>query len=65
MKKLKINHIKLCPIIGLGYWKDVYSKESIGIDGVAHNVIMPFVRIQWGYLISEQKQSPPRGERRP
>lgn len=50
---LKTRHLKLCPIIGFGYWKDVYLKESVGMEGVTHNFIFPFVRIQWGFLVAE------------
>jgi hypothetical protein len=47
---LKTRHFKFCPIIGFGYWKDVYTKEVSGVEGVAHNFILPFIRIQRGYL---------------
>lgn len=50
MKRLDIKSIKIHPVIGIGYWKDIYSKDKIGIDGVTHNLILPFLRIQWGYL---------------
>ena len=50
MKTLQIRHISIAPIIGLGYWKDVYKKEKIGFEGVSHNIILPFIRIQLGYL---------------
>ena len=49
----KTRHFKISPIIGIGYWKDVYLKEKIGMEGVSHNLILPFMRIQWGYLIAE------------
>lgn len=50
-KVLKINHVKFAPIIGFGYWKDVYSLGAHGINGYALNIILPFVRIQIGELI--------------
>lgn len=52
-KILKTKSIKVQPIIGFGYWKDVYKKERVGMNGVTHNFIIPFVRMQWGYLIAE------------
>jgi hypothetical protein len=51
---LKTRHINICPVVGFGYWKDVYVKERLGIEGVTHNVILPFLRIQWGYLVAEK-----------
>jgi hypothetical protein len=56
MKKeilLLIRHFRIAPIIGFGYWKDTYLKEVHGISGVAHNFILPFIRIQWGYLLKD------------
>jgi hypothetical protein len=53
IKILNTRHIKIQPIIGFGYWKDIYKKEKEGINGVTHNFIIPFIRIQWGYLIAE------------
>lgn len=52
-KILNTRSIKLQLIIGFGYWKDVYKKERVGMNGVTHNFIVPFVLIQWGYLIAE------------
>jgi hypothetical protein len=52
---LRTRHLKLCPVIGFGYWKDAYVKEKIGIEGITHNFILPFIRIQFGYLIVEKK----------
>lgn len=46
--KIAINHIKLSPVIGIGFWKDVYNFEDI--NGYAYNIILPFVRIQVGTL---------------
>jgi len=46
--RLHIRHIKLSPIIGIGYWKDVYKLP--GVTGHTHNIIFPFVRIQVGFL---------------
>jgi hypothetical protein len=51
---LKIKYFKLCPIIGCGYWKDVYKKENTGTEGVVYNFILPFIRIQLGYLVIEK-----------
>ncbi len=45
---MKTRHIGLCPLIGIGYWKDVY--DLPGLKGISHNLIIPFVRFQWGYL---------------
>lgn len=52
---LKTRHFTFCPIIGFGYWKDVYLKEKIGMEGVTYNFILPFIRIQWGYLVAEKE----------
>lgn len=43
-------HIKLCPVIGVGFWKDVYLAEKTGVSGYTLNVIIPFVRIQIGRI---------------
>ena len=56
-KTLKINvlstrAIRLAPIVGIGYWKDVYDEEVLGIGGWQHNVVLPFIRIHWGVLMS-------------
>lgn len=56
--KVRTNSIKLCPVIGFGYWKDIYRKQTIGIDGVAHNIILPFIRAQFGYLIADKTFNP-------
>jgi len=48
---MKIRHFKFAPIIGFGYWRDDYNLDSI-IVGHCHNVILPFIRIQYGYLRS-------------
>lgn len=45
---MKIRHIKLAPIIGFGYWKDDYKNVIKG--GYTYNIILPFIRIQFGYL---------------
>jgi len=52
---LKIRHFKICPVIGFGYWKEVYLKETLGVAGITHNFILPFIRIQYGYLVIEIK----------
>ncbi len=49
--RVYIRSIKFAPILGFGYWKDVYG-ANIGLSGHAHNIILPFVRIQIGYLES-------------
>lgn len=49
MEGFRINHIMICPVIGIGYWKDVYN-EGTGFKGYAHNIILPFCRMQFGYL---------------
>lgn len=51
---LKIRHVKLCPVIGLGFWRDVYVKEETGIEGFTHNFILPFIRIQLGYFVIQK-----------
>lgn len=48
-KRLLIRHFNLSPVIGIGYWADVYDGR-LGFKGVTRNFILPFVRIQWGYL---------------
>ena len=45
---MKITSIKMCPVIGFGYWKDVYDTTSL--KGYAHNIILPFLRIQIGEI---------------
>jgi len=54
MKKMKFKFREVAPVIGFGYWKDEYDKKKLGIEGVAHNIIIPFVRFQWGYLVIEK-----------
>lgn len=44
---MKLRHIKIAPIIGFGYWKDIY---DVLPGGYTHNIILPFLRIQFGYL---------------
>lgn len=51
MKVIKDNYVRFCPVIGLGYWKDIYKAEECGMDGVSHNIILPFVRLQFGFLL--------------
>jgi hypothetical protein len=58
-RKIRINYWSIKPIIGFGYWKDIYHKELIGIEGVMHNFILPFVRWQWGYLSIDEPDSKP------
>ena len=38
-------YFKVCPIIGIGYWRDTYKSPYVGQN---HNIILPFCRIQWG-----------------
>ncbi len=52
---LKTFHFKFCMVFGIGYWKDIYPKEELGIGGVAHNLVFPFIRVQWGYLDLEKQ----------
>ncbi len=51
---MKIRHFKFAPIIGIGYWKDSYNLDSI-ILGHCHNIVLPFIRIQWGILYSRSE----------
>jgi len=53
---LKISHFKIHPIIGIGYWKDVYNGKNHGYIGVSHNFILPFCRIQIGHLQFDPEQ---------
>jgi len=46
--KLKAKHFVFCPVIGFGYWKEVYTAP---FEGHTHNIVIPFLRIQFGYLI--------------
>lgn len=48
MKTLKIRHFKFAPVIGIGYWYDKYTITPDG--GYCHNIVLPFIRIQWGEL---------------
>lgn len=54
-KHMKIRVVKIAPIIGFGYWKDIYTPTLIGLEGVAHNIILPFLRIQVGYIQTPNK----------
>lgn len=49
MKILKIRHFKWSPVFGLGFWKDDYH-NSIGPECYTYNLLLPFMRIQWGQL---------------
>lgn len=49
-RNFKIKSIKICPIIGLGYWKDVYNPET-GYVGYTHNFILICLRISFGYIL--------------
>lgn len=47
-KKIKIWHVKFQPfLLGFGYWKDDYNPT---FDGYAHNILLPFFRIQVGEI---------------
>ena len=46
-KCIIISSIKFGWFIGFGYWKDVYKNP---FDGLTHNILLPFVRIQYGFL---------------
>lgn len=50
MKVIKLKSIKIQPIIGIGVWKDVYKKDKCGIDGIAWNIVIPFIRMQFAVL---------------
>ena len=52
--RLKIRNYNLTPIIGLGYWRDVYKPES-GFEGVTYNFVVPFFRISYGHLLKSVK----------
>lgn len=52
---MKIKHIKFSIFLfGIGYWRDTYDikSEYAQIYGYAHNILIPFCRIQIGYLNS-------------
>ena len=53
--KLKIRNYNFTPVIGLGYWRDVYKPDATGFEGVTHNFILPFFRISVGHLIKSVK----------
>ena len=45
---MKTKHIQFSLFLfGLGYWKDNYKAP---FTGCAYNILLPFTRIQWGYL---------------
>jgi hypothetical protein len=50
---IKIKHIKFSPVFGIGYWYDDYSKV-VGLNSYTHNILLPFIRIQFGQLTSDQ-----------
>jgi len=50
-RKFYTSSFKLAPIIGFGFWRDVYNEKLIGIGGISNNLILPFIRIQWGFLL--------------
>jgi len=54
-KRLKTFKFDPRLIIGLGYWKVIYSTDIHEISGITHNLILPFIHIQWGYLDIPEK----------
>ena len=56
-KRVIINHVEIVPLIGFGYWKDKY--DINGVTGYAKNYILPFIRIQRGYLEGEHPMNYP------
>lgn len=48
-KTIHIRNIKLCPVIGFGFWLDDYS-ESVGYGSYIYTIILPFLKIQIGKL---------------
>lgn len=54
MKKYNTRHWGIAPIIGLGFWKDVYADEELPITGYTYNIILPFIRIQIGEITFKQ-----------
>ena len=47
---LKIETLKLRTMVGFGYWKDQYTANDHGIEGVAHNFLLLFWHYQLAYL---------------
>jgi hypothetical protein len=50
MKPVKTFHWKFQPVIGIGAWLDEYTKDAHGLDGWVYNIILPFIRIQYGEI---------------
>jgi hypothetical protein len=48
-KFFTIWHVKFCSVFGFGYWKDIY-KEPFTYGSHTHNIILPFLRIQFGRM---------------
>lgn len=46
--RMEIKNIKFCFSIGFAYWRDIYTLTGLG--GNIHHIILPFVRIEIGYL---------------
>jgi len=46
---IKIRSVIVCPVVGFGYWKD--NHKTAGLFGHTHNIVLPFVRIQFGGLL--------------
>lgn len=58
-EKIYTRNFTFALIFGFGYWRDSYSEKKIGIGGIQHNLILPFMKIQWGYLFKPQKSNSP------
>ena len=41
--------VSIQPILGFGFWRDDYSK-TFPAGSHMNNVVLPFLRIQWGVL---------------
>lgn len=52
---VKIYKLKFLLNIGIGYWRDVYSVEYHGTDGMIHHIILPLCKLELGRLIIPQQ----------
>ena len=50
MKTLRLETIKIRTMIGFGYWKDIYTADDHGVNGVAYNGLLLFWHYQVAYL---------------
>jgi hypothetical protein len=50
MRIIKTFSWKLQPVLGIGGWFDEYRKDMHGFDGWNYNIIIPFIRIQYGEI---------------